>query len=64
MTPGRGWMRVLDLSVMTDATDRVRAVAPDHAAYWRDLRLGGTSRTLRDRSGLITFGAASVDEAE
>jgi uncharacterized protein YciI len=59
-------MRVLYFYLMGDATDRVRAVAPDHAAYWRGLRLreylGGP---FTDRSGgLITFEVPSVDEAE
>jgi uncharacterized protein YciI len=50
---------------MSDAPDRVRAVAPRHAAYWRDLGLahylGGP---FADRSGgLITFEAGSITEA-
>jgi uncharacterized protein YciI len=59
-------MRFLYFYLMKDAPDRVRAVAPDHAAYWRELGLrdylGGP---LVDRSGgLITFEVASADEAE
>jgi uncharacterized protein YciI len=59
-------MRVLYFYLMKDATGRVGAVAPDHAAYWRDLGLreylGGP---FTDRSGgLITFEVSSVDEAE
>lgn len=59
-------MRVLYFYLMKDATDRVRTVAPDHAAYWRGLQLreyvGGP---FADRSGgLIAFEAPSVDEAE
>lgn len=59
-------MRVLYFYLMKEATDRVRTVAPDHAAYWRGLRLreylGGP---FTDRfGGLITFEVASVDEAE
>lgn len=59
-------MRMLYFYLMRDATDRVRAVAPDHAAYWRGLGLpeylGGP---FSDRSGgLITFEVSSVDEAE
>jgi uncharacterized protein YciI len=59
-------MRVLYFYLMRDATDRVRAVAPDHAAYWRELGLrnylGGP---FTDRSGgLITFEVSAVDEAE
>ena len=59
-------MRFLYFYLMRDAPDRVRAVAPEHAAYWRELAppdyLGGP---FVDRSGgLITFEIASVDEAE
>jgi uncharacterized protein YciI len=59
-------MRVLYFYLMKDAADRVRTVAPEHAAYWRGLRLpeylGGP---FADRSGgLITFEAASIHEAE
>ena len=59
-------MRVLYFYLMRDATDRIRTVARDHAAYWRGLRLqeylGGP---FKDRSGgLITFEVPSVDEAE
>jgi uncharacterized protein YciI len=59
-------MRVLYFYLMREATDRVRTVAPDHAAYWRGLQLrvyvGGP---FADRSGgLITFEVPSVDEAE
>jgi uncharacterized protein YciI len=59
-------MRFLYFYLMRDASDRVRAVAPEHAAYWRDLGLpdylGGP---FVDRSGgLITFEVASADEAE
>jgi uncharacterized protein YciI len=59
-------MRFLYFYLMRDAPDRVRAVAPEHAAYWRELGLpdylGGP---FVDRSGgLITFEVASADEAE
>lgn len=59
-------MRLLYFYLMRDAPERVRAVAPEHAAYWRELGLrdylGGP---FADRSGgLITFEAASADEAE
>ena len=52
--------------LMKPDSNSVRAVAPDHASYWRDLRLpdyvGGP---LADRSGgLITFSAGSIEEAE
>jgi uncharacterized protein len=60
------WMRVLYFYLMRNAPDRVRTVAPTHAMYWGRLGLrdylGGP---FADRSGgLITFEAASVDEAE
>jgi uncharacterized protein YciI len=58
-------MRILYFYLMGGAPDRVRAVAPRHAAYWRDLGLdhylGGP---FADRSGgLITFEAGSLREA-
>jgi uncharacterized protein YciI len=48
--------------LMTGATDQVRAAAPKHAGYWRQLGLpdylGGP---FADRSGgLITFSAGSA----
>jgi uncharacterized protein len=51
---------------MNGAPDRVRTVAPRHAAYWRGLGLdhylGGP---FADRSGgLITFETGSLSEAE
>jgi uncharacterized protein YciI len=51
---------------MRDRPDRVRAVAPDHAAYWRDLRVPGyVGEPLADRSGgLITFEAESPQDAD
>ena len=59
-------MSFLYFYLMRDVADRVRAVAPDHAAYWRDLALqdfaGGP---FADRSGgLIIFDVASGEEAE
>jgi uncharacterized protein YciI len=58
--------RFLYFYLMKGAPARVREVAPQHAAYWRDLGLpaylGGP---FADRSGgLITFGADSSVEAE
>jgi hypothetical protein len=58
-------MRFLYFYLMKDVPDRVRAAAPKHAAYWRELGLrdylGGP---FADRSGgLITFQAASDAEA-
>jgi hypothetical protein len=59
-------MRVLYLYWMKVDPDRVRTIAPQHAAYWRDLGLpeyvGGP---FADRSGgLITFEADSLEQAE
>jgi uncharacterized protein YciI len=50
----------------SDAPDRVRTVAPRHAAYWRQLGLDRyLSGPFADRSGgLITFEAGSIPEAE
>jgi uncharacterized protein YciI len=61
-----GSMRVLYFYLMRDAPDRVRAVAPQHGAYWHALGLrdylGGP---FGDRSGgLIIFEVASAEEAE
>ena len=58
-------MRFSYVYVMADGPDRVRAVAPEHAAYWQGLELpnylGGP---FADRSGgLITFEASSIEEA-
>jgi uncharacterized protein YciI len=59
-------MRVTYLYFMRDEPDRVRAIAPQHAAYWRGLALprylGGP---FADRSGgLITFETDSREKAE
>jgi len=45
--------------------DRVRTVAPEHAAYWRNLGLPGyAGGPFADRSGgLITFDADSLEQA-
>lgn len=46
--------------------DRVRTVAPEHAAYWRDLEMPGyEGGPFADKSGgLITFDADSVEAAQ
>jgi uncharacterized protein YciI len=58
-------MRILYFYLMSDAPDRLRAVAPRHAAYWRDLGLdhylGGPFADMS--GGLITFEAGSLAEA-
>jgi uncharacterized protein YciI len=59
-------MRFLYFYLMKDAPELVRAVAPRHAAYWRDLQLrnylGGP---FMDRSGgLVTFETDSHTHAE
>jgi uncharacterized protein len=59
-------MRVLYLYWMKDEPDRVRTVAPEHAAYWRDLGLSGyVGGPFADRlGGLITFEADSLEQAQ
>jgi uncharacterized protein YciI len=59
-------MRVAYFYWMKDEPDRVKSVAPEHAAYWHDLAfpsyLGGP---FADRSGgLITFEADSLEHAD
>jgi uncharacterized protein YciI len=51
---------------MKDDPDRVRTVAPEHTAYWRELGLPGyVGGPFADRSGgLITFEADSFEQAE
>jgi uncharacterized protein YciI len=59
-------MRIAYFYLMRDQPDRVRAVAPDHATYWRDLCVPGyVGGPLGDRSGgLITFEAESPQDAD
>jgi uncharacterized protein YciI len=59
-------MRFLYFYLMRDAPDRVRATAPKHASYWRELKLPGyLGGPLADRSGgLITFETGSGEAAE
>jgi uncharacterized protein YciI len=60
-------MRFLYFYLMRDGPpDRVRAAAPEHASYWRELRLRGyLGGPFADRSGgLITFEAESGAAAE
>jgi uncharacterized protein YciI len=59
-------MRFLYFYLMREAPDRVRATAPEHAAYWRELQLRGyLGGPFADRSGgLITFEAESGAAAE
>lgn len=58
-------MRFSYLYLMTDEPDRVRAVAPEHAAYWQRLELSNyLGGPFTDRSGgMITFEASSFEEA-
>lgn len=51
--------------VMRDEPERVRAVAPSHAAYWRGLGLSGyLGGPFEDGiGGLITFEAEDHDRA-
>lgn len=59
-------MRVAYLYFMTGEPDRVQAVAPHHAAYWRGLAVPGyVGGPFADRSGgLITFEVDSWNDAE
>lgn len=59
-------MRVPYFYLMTKAPDRVRAAAPEHAAYWRELKLDGyLGGPFADRSGgLITFQTDSAAQAQ
>ena len=59
-------MRFLYFYLMGDTPDRVRATAPQHAAYWQQLQLHGyLGGPFADRSGgLITFEAGSGAAAE
>ena len=59
-------MRVAYVYFMRDEPDRVRVVAPQHAAYWRGLAATGyLGGPFADRSGgLISFETTSGEEAE
>jgi uncharacterized protein YciI len=59
-------MRFVHVYAMKPEPDRVRAVAPRHAAYWHGLELRGyLGGPFDDRSGgLISFEAGSREEAE
>ncbi len=59
-------MRFLYFYLMRDAPERVRAAAPKHASYWRQLHLNGyRGGPFADRSGgLITFETGSRAAAE
>jgi uncharacterized protein YciI len=57
-------MRIAYFYLTRDQPDRVRAVAPDRAMHWRDLRVPGyVGGPLGDSSGgLITFEAESPQD--
>lgn len=59
-------MRIVHFYSMRPEADRIRDVAPRHAAYWKELRLSGyEGGPFADRTGgLITFETGSVEEAE
>jgi uncharacterized protein YciI len=61
-----GTMRVAYLYFMKDEPDRVRALAPQHVAYWQGVAATGyLGRPFTDRSGgLITFEIESSEKAE
>jgi uncharacterized protein YciI len=57
-------MRFAYCYLMIDQADRVRQVAPDHAAYWLNLQFGGYEGGPSPTApGLIVFAADSVDHA-
>lgn len=59
-------MKVIHFYAMKPDPDRVRSIAPQHAAYWHELRLPGyEGGPFADRSGgLITFEAGSIEQAD
>jgi uncharacterized protein YciI len=59
-------MRVVHIYTMKPEPQRVRAVAPKHSAYWRQVGVCGyQGGPFQDRSGgLITFETNSSKEAE
>jgi uncharacterized protein YciI len=59
-------MRVVHIYTMKAEPERVRAVAPKHSAYWRQLGVRGyQGGPFQDRSGgLVTFESNSRQEAE
>jgi uncharacterized protein YciI len=58
-------VRFLYFYVMKDHPDRIRAIAPGHAAYWQGLDLDGyLGGPFLDRSGgLILFHGESLEHA-
>jgi uncharacterized protein YciI len=59
-------MRFLYFYLMKETPERVRAIAPAHAAYWQQLGLGNhVGGPFADRSGgSITFDADSDGRAD
>jgi YCII-related domain-containing protein len=59
-------VKILYFYLMCPDEQRIRLFAPDHASYWRHLSLPGyVGGPFGDRTGgLITFDAASVDDAD
>ena len=64
--PTETMVRFLYFYFMKDHPDRVRAIAPEHAAYWRRIGLDGyLGGSFVDRSGgLITFEGGSLEQTE
>jgi hypothetical protein len=58
-------MRFVHIYAMRDQPDRLRVIAPRHAAYWHGLGLPGyLGGPFEDRSGgVVSFEAESADEA-
>ena len=58
-------MRFAYFYFMQDNPDAVQVVAPQHAAYWREMASGYPRGPFADRSGgLITFEADSLERAQ
>lgn len=59
-------MRVVHVYTMRREPERIRTVAPKHAAYWRGLDLPGyLGGPLDDRSsGVISFEADALEDAQ
>jgi uncharacterized protein YciI len=64
--PKETTVRLLYFYFMKDHPDRVRAIAPEHAAYWRGIGLDGYfGGPFVDRSsGLIIFDGDSLEQAQ
>lgn len=64
--PKETTVRFLYFYVMKDDPGRVRAIAPEHAAYWRRIGLDGYLGVpfVHRSGGVITFEGRSLEQAE